>query len=111
MKNQSAFVCCLVVCLALAGCGVSYPHYTTEGSPESRTVIVHLDEKTTLRVGAGTGMGAGITAAHKAKLAAGEDAVIEKDDVKVTMSGKSGGAVVKSVTYKGEPVLYHEQIL
>lgn len=112
MRNQRTsltFVCLLsVVCLTVAGCGPSYPYYTLKGSPESRVVVIHLDEEKTEEVPAGTGLGAGLTSEHMMRLSTGEPVTITKGSASVTMTAKGPALVVKSVEYDGKPVLYHE---
>lgn len=113
--NRSRFAyLTLVLGCAMAGCGMGYPYYTLGGSPESRVVVIHIDKETTEEVPVGTGIGGGLSAEHKAALAMGEEAVVEKGKARVTVTAKGPmGAVVtiKNVEYDGKKVLYHEPIL
>lgn len=111
-KRAAAFLTLFVLCLALPGCGTGYPFYTLGGSPESRTVEIHLDDKTIVKVPCGSGVGAGLTQEDKAAMMAGEEVIIEQDKAKVTMYSKGGPIfLVKAVRYDGKPVLYHEPLL
>jgi hypothetical protein len=110
-RTSLMFVCLLsVVCLTVAGCGPSYPYYSLKGSPESRVVVIHLDEEKTEEVPAGTGLGAGLTSEHQLILSTGEPVTIEKGAARVTMTAKGPAIVVKSVEYDGKPVLFHEPV-
>lgn len=100
----------MLLCLSAAGCGPSYPYYTLDGSPESRVVVIHLDDNKTERVPAGTGMGGGITAAHKMILETGEPVTLEQGAARVTVTAKGPTILVKSVEYDGKEVLYHEPV-
>lgn len=104
----------LVVWFAAAGCGPGYPYYTLDGSPESRVVVIHFKDGKTERIPAGTGIGAGLTAEHRAALAMGQDAIIEEGAARVTVSaGGPLGAVVtvKKVEYDGQEIYFHEPVL
>lgn len=98
-----------LLCFVMAGCGVSYPYYTIDGSPEGRVVVIHLSEDEKVKVPAGTGMG-GMPDDARAMLASGQDATIEQDGAKVTMMTKGPTIQVRKVEYNGEVVLYHEPI-
>lgn len=101
----------LLLCLALAGCGTSYPYYTVGGSPESRVIIIHLDENTTEKISAGTGIGGGLTRAMQMQATAAGEVTIEKDSAKVTMIAKGPVFLVKNVEYDGKQIDFHEPIL
>ena len=105
------FVCAaFLLCLTLAGCGVSYPHYTLGGSPESRVIIIHLSETATEKIPAGSGIGGGLTSEMKLQMSSGEEVTIEQDSAKVTMIAKGPMFIVKSVEYDGKKVNFHEPI-
>lgn len=101
----------LLLSLMVAGCGMPYPYYTLEGSPESREVVIHLSADKKLEVPAGIGMGAGLTEAQKAQIMMGQEVVLEKDGAKVTMASSGGPITVKKVEYEGKEVYYHEPVL
>ena len=106
------FVCtAFLLCLTLAGCGVSYPYYTLGGSSESRVVIIHLDETATEKIPVGSGMGGGLTGEMKLRLISGEEVTIEQDSAKVTMIAKGALFIVKNVEYDGKQVNFHEPVL
>lgn len=99
-----------LLCLALLGCGASYPHYTLEGSAESRVVVIHLDETKTEKIPAGSGIGGGITNEMKSQMGDSGEATIEKDSAKVTIVAKGMVFLVKKVEYDGKEVYFHEPI-
>lgn len=101
----------LMLSLMLAGCGMPYPYYTLEGSPESREVVIHLSADKTLEVPAGHGLGAGLTQEQVGRIMSGEEIVLEKDGAKVTMASSGGPITVKKVEYEGKEVYYHEPVL
>ena len=106
------FVCVgFVLSLMASGCGMPYPYYTLEGSPESREVVIHLSDSETIEVPAGTGMGAGLTSDQQMQIMQGEPVVLEKDGAKVTMASSGGPITVQKVEYEGKEVYYHEPVL
>lgn len=104
---------CLTFVLSLfaSGCGMPYPYYTLDGSPESRVVVIHLGEGKTEKVPAGSGLGAGLTQEQVAILRMGEPVVLEKGAARVTMGSKGGPITVQKVEYDGKEVYYHEPVL
>jgi hypothetical protein len=100
-----------VLSLAVAGCGVSYPYYTIEGSPESRVVEIHLGEGKSEKVPCGQGVGAGLTADHWQQMQTEGHAIVEKGAARVTITAKGPAILVKSVEYDGKDVPFHEPIL
>ena len=106
------FACLSLLCLVLAGCGMSYPYYTLDGSPESRVVTIHLGPDKTEKVPAGTGLGAGLTQEQVGHLlGGGEPIVLEKGKAKVTVASSGAVITVKKVEYDGKEVFYHEPVL
>lgn len=101
----------LLTCLVFTGCGVSYPYYTLDGSPESRVIVIHLSESQTERVPAGTGMGGGLDPSLAEEVDGETVVIIEKGTAKVTMKANGPIFTVKTVEYDGKPVLYHEPLL
>lgn len=103
-------LCALFLCAGMLGCQPSFPYYTTEGSMESREVHVHVAEGEVIEVPCGIGGGAGLEG-----LLPDENGVITKvdGDVTVKCTLKTGGAVltIKEVTYKGQVVSAHEEVL
>ena len=100
----------LLLAFAAAGCGGMYPYYTLEGSPESRVVVLHVDEQTTEKVPAGSGLGAGITEELKVKLSDGSEQPIEKGKAKVWVQVKGPFFMVTKVEYDGKEINYHEPL-
>ena len=101
----------LLLSLMLAGCGMPYPYYTLEGSPESRVVVIHLSADKTEEIPAGTGLGAGLTQEEVGMIMMGQEVVKEKGAAKVTMASSGGPITVKKVVYEGKEVYYHEPVL
>lgn len=109
-RSQIAYLVLASALMAVSGCGMQYPHYTTTGSPESRKVVIHLSETETKEVHAGHGIGGGITPELKAQLLAGQEAKIEKDGAVVTITQKGPVYLVSKVSYEGKDVKYHEPL-
>ena len=106
------FACLALLCLLVAGCGMSYPYYTLDGSPESRVVTIHLAEGQTEKVPAGTGIGAGLTQDEVGTLLSGGGPIIkEKGKAKVTVGSSGAVITVQKVEYDGKEVFYHEPVL
>lgn len=109
LNSRLAF-CALFLCAGMLGCQPSFPYYTTEGSMESREVHVHVAEGEVIEVPCGLGMGGGLEG-----LLPDENGVIlkEQGDVTVKVTMKVGGSVITidEVTYKGQKVAAHEEVL
>jgi hypothetical protein len=106
------FACLSLLCLFLAGCGMSYPYYTLDGSPESRVVTIHLAEGKTEKIPAGTGIGAGLTQEEVGMLlSTGGPVIKEQGKAKVTLGSKGAVITVQKVEYDGKEVFYHEPVL
>ncbi|HUG17587.1 MAG TPA: hypothetical protein VMM56_01325 [Planctomycetaceae bacterium] len=110
-RSLSFSVFCLLTCWMLSGCGVSYPYYTLDGSPESRVVVIHLSESKTEKVPAGTGMGGGLDPSLMQEIDGENVVIIEKGPAKVVMKANGPIFTVKTVEYEGKTVLYHEPLL
>lgn len=110
-RSLSFSVFCLFACLMLSGCGVSYPYYTLDGSPESRVIVIHLSENKTEKVPAGTGMGGGLDPSQIQEIDGENVVIIEQGSAKVVMKANGPVFTVKTVEYDGKPVLYHEPLL
>lgn len=112
--SRTRFLLCLfslVVCFALSGCEPGYPYYTTEGSMEARTVVIHYAEGKSETVPIGTGMGAGLTEEQKGAAMSGAEVIVEKGSAKVTVIAKGASFLVKQVTYDGKDAKAHEPVL
>jgi len=104
------FACiALVLCFALAGCGVSFPYYTLEGNQEGRVVVIHVTKDRIVKIPTTSGFG-GLGDDVSVQIVDEKTYEVEKGDAVVTMVANGPLMIVKKVEYDGREIKFHEPV-